>query len=61
MWGSDTDDIIRELLEYFLHNSQEELKIISGREFNFERVEPMDYKLYRVLLKRGGLYIKFPE
>ena len=61
MWGSDTDDIIRELLEYFLHNSQEELKIISGREFNFESVEPMDYKLYRVLLKRGGLYIKFPE
>ena len=29
MWGSDTDDIIRELFRSFLHNSQEELKIIS--------------------------------
>ena len=28
MWGSDTYDIIRELFRSFLHNYQEELKII---------------------------------
>ena len=61
MWGGDTDDIIIELFRSFLHNSQEELKIISGSEFNFESIELMDYKLHRVRLKRGGSYIKCPE
>ena len=61
MRGSDTDDIIRELFRSFLHNYQEELKIISGSEFNFESVELMDYKLHRVRLRRGGSYIKSPE
>ena len=37
--GSDPDDIIRELFRSFLHNYEEELKIISGSEFNFESVE----------------------
>ena len=53
MWGSDTDDIIRELFEIFLRNYQD--------EFNFESVELMDYKLHRIHLKRGGLYLKSPE
>ena len=61
MWGSDTDDIIRELFEILLRNYQDELKIISGSEFNFESVELMDYKLHRVRLRRGGSYIKSPE
>ena len=61
IWGSDTDDIIRELFESFLHNYQEELKIISGSKFNFESVELMDYKLHKVSLKRGGSYRKSPE
>ena len=59
--GVETDDIIRELFRSFLHNYQEELKIISGSEFNFESVELMDYKLHRIHLKRGGLYLKSPE
>ena len=42
MWVSDTDDIIRDLFESFLHNYQEELKINSRSEFNFESVELMD-------------------
>ena len=33
MWGSDTDDIIRELFRCFLRNYQEEEQIISGRKF----------------------------
>ena len=46
MWGSDTDDIIRELFRSFLHNYQKELRIIKGSEFIFESVELMDYKLH---------------
>ena len=61
MRGSDTDDIIRELFRSFLHNYQEELKIIKGSDFVFESVELMDYKLHRVRLRRGGSYIKSPE
>ena len=58
MWGSDTDDIIRDLFESFLYNYQEELKIISGSNFVFKSVELMDYKLHKKSLKRGGSYIK---
>ena len=61
MQGNDTDDIIRELFRSFLHNYQEELKIIKGSDFVFESVELMDYKLHRVRLRRGGSYIKSPE
>ena len=61
MWGSDTDNIIRELSESFLHNYQEELKIIKESEFIFESVELMDYKLHRVPLRRDESYIKSPE
>ena len=43
MWSSDTNNIIKEIFESFLSNYQEELKIISGSEFNFESVELMDY------------------
>ena len=57
MWGSDTDNIIKERFESFLHNYQEELKIISGSKFIIESVKPMDYKLHRVRLTRGGSYI----
>ena len=59
--GVETDDIIRELFRSFLQNYQEELKIISGSEFDFESVELIDYKLHRVRLKRDGSYIKSPE
>ena len=61
LWGSDTDDIIRDVFRSFLHNYQEELKIIKGSDFVFESVELMDYKLHRVSLRRGGSYIKSPE
>ena len=59
-WGSDTNDIIRELFRYFLHNYQEQLKIISRNEFSFESAELMDCKIHRVPLRRGGWYIKSP-
>ena len=59
--GSDTDDIIRKNVKSFLHNYQEELKIIKGSNFVFETVELMDYKLHRVRLRRGRSCIKSPE
>ena len=34
MWGIDTGDDIGELFRSFLHNYQEELKIIGGSKFN---------------------------
>ena len=55
--GKDTNDIIREIFSSFLHNYQEELKMIKESDFVFE----MDYKLYRVNLRRGGSYVKSPE
>ena len=59
--GEDTNAIIRENVKSFLHNYQQELKIIKGSDFVFESVDLMDYKLHRVHLKRGGSYIKSPK
>ena len=61
MQGSDTDDIIKEIFKSFLHNYQEQLKIINGSKFVFEKVQLRDFKLHRVRLKRGGSYMKSPE
>ena len=61
MRGSGKDDIIGKLFRSFLHNYQEELKIIKGSDFVFENVELMDHKLHRVRLRRGGSYIKSPK
>ena len=61
MWGSDTNNIIREPFWSFLHNYQEELKIIKGSNFAFESVELMDHKFHRVRLRKGGSCIKSPE
>ena len=61
MRGSDIDDIIREIFRSFLCNYQEELKIIKRSNFVFESVELLDYKLYRVRLRRCGSYVKSPE
>ena len=53
--------LLENFFESFLHNYQEELKIISGSKFNFESVELMDYKLHKVRFKRGGFYKKSSE
>ena len=61
MQGIDANDIIKELFESFLHDYQEKLKTIKGSDFVFESVYLMDYKLYRVRLKRSVSYIKSLE
>ena len=37
------------------------MKIIKGSDFNFESVDLMDYKLPRVRLRKGTLYIESLE
>ena len=59
--GENTNDIIYKNFRSFLHNYQEELKMIKGSDFVFESVDLLDYKLHRVRLKRGGSYIKSPK
>ena len=61
MQAIDTDDIIRDIFRSFLQHFQEELKIIKGSDFVFESVDLLDYKLHIVSLRRGRLYVKFPE
>ena len=39
MQGSNTNDIIRKFFRSFLHNFEEELKIIIGSDFVFENVD----------------------
>ena len=58
MRGRDTNDIIKELFEFFLHDYQEKLKTVKGSDFVSESIYLMDYKLHRVRLKRGGSYIE---
>ena len=61
MWGENTNAIIREIFRSFLHNYQQELKIIKGSDFVFESVDLLDYHLHRVHLNRGGSYVKSPK
>ena len=61
MRGRDTNDIIKELFECFLHDYQDKLKTIKGNDFVFEDVYLVDYKPHRVRLQRDGSYIKSPK
>ena len=40
--GIDTNNIIKEIFESFLHDYQEKLKTIKGSDFVFENVDLMD-------------------
>ena len=43
MQGRDTNDIIKEFFESFLHDYQEKLKTIKRSDFAFESVDLKDY------------------
>ena len=53
----DKDDIIRELLRSFLHNYQEELKIIKGSDFVFESVKLKKIKHKKKLNTKQRFFI----
>ena len=60
--GNETDDIIKELFEYFLVNYQEQEQIMRrGSDFVFESVELLDYHLHEISLIRGKSCIKYPN
>ena len=61
MQGENTNAIIRKNFNSFLHNYQQELKMIKGSNFVFESVVLLDNKLHRLRLNRGGSYIKSPK
>ena len=61
MQGENTNAIIRDIFRSFLHNYEQELKMIKGSDFVFKSVDLLDYKLHRVRLKIDGSYMKSPE
>ena len=63
MMGSETDDIIDELFNFFLQKYQEGLEESMRRsEFIFDSVDLLYYNLQKISLKRKGLsYIGSPK
>ena len=61
--GSETDDIIDELLKSFLQKYQEGLEeSMRGSEFIFDSVDLLYYNLQKISLKRkGSSYIDSPK
>ena len=61
MQGENENAIIREIFRSFLHNYQQELKMIKGSDFLSESVDLLDYKFHRIRLNRGSSYMKSPK
>ena len=62
MMGSETDEIIEDLLESFLQKYQEGLEESMRRsEFAYDSVDALYYNLNKVSLSRGGSYIDSPK
>ena len=61
--GTETDDIVKGLLNCFLNNYQKEEEIILRNESNFvfERVDLLSYHIHKTSLKRGQSYMKSSE
>ena len=54
MMGSETDEIIEELFESFLHKYQGLEEKMRGSEFVFHSVDLLYYKIHKISLNRGG-------
>ena len=62
MMGSETDEIIEELLKSFLQKYQVGLeKSMRGSELVYDSVDALYYNLNKVSLSRGGSYIDSPK
>ena len=56
--GTETDDIINELFEFFLKKYQEGFETkMEGSNFVFESVDLLYYHLHKINLTRCGSYI----
>ena len=59
MIGTDTSDAINELVDSFMDRYQERLETkMRGSSFTFERIDSLEYHLYKISLNRGSSYIK---
>ena len=62
MIGSDTNEIIKDLLESFLQKHQEGLEeSMRGSEFVYDSVDVLYYNLNKVSLSRGESYTDSPK
>ena len=62
MMGSETDEIIKDLFEFFLQKYQEGLEeSMRGSRFTYDSVDAMYYNLNKVSLSRGGSHIDSPK
>ena len=62
MMGNERDEIIDELFESLLQRYQEGLEeSVKGREFVFDSIDLLYYKLHKINLNRGGSYIDSTE
>ena len=62
MIGSETDEIIEDLVESFLQKYQEGLEeSMRGSEFAYDSADALYYNLNKVSLSRGGSYIDSPK
>ena len=62
MNGTETNDAINELFNFFLRRYQEGLKIkMKGSDSIFERVDLLEYHVHKISLNRGSSYINSPE
>ena len=59
MIGSDTNEVIKELLKSFLQRYQEGLQEkMRGSEFEFDGIHLLYYDCNKISLNRGGSYIE---
>ena len=62
MIGYETDEIIEDLFYSFLQRYQNGLEeSMRGSEFVFDNIDSLYYKLYKIILDRGGSYIDSAE
>ena len=62
MIGTDTNDIINELIDSFMERYQEGLETTMKRSsYIFERSDLLEYNLHKISLKRGSSFIKTDE
>ena len=62
MTGSDTDEIIEELLESFLQRHEQNLEEkMKGSDFEFDGVNFFYYDFNKISLNRGESYIDSPK
>ena len=62
MNGTDTNDAINNLINSFIKRYQEGLETkMLGSSYIFERIDLLEYHLYKISLNRGSSYIDSPK